>query len=78
MAESRFAIFLSLLGILPMRWYNWCSAQCSSLTGKIGDQSEVGQGKRVVTELVQPYVGSGRVIVTGRFYTSIGLARTAT
>lgn len=44
-------------------------------TGKKGEEPEVGQGKRVVLDLLKPYFGSGRIVVTDRFYTSIGLAQ---
>lgn len=44
-------------------------------TGKLpGNLSEKNQGYRVVSDLVQPYHGSGRGITTDNFFTSVALA----
>ncbi|XP_039444771.1 piggyBac transposable element-derived protein 4-like [Culex pipiens pallens] len=42
-------------------------------TGKVGNTAEVGQGKRVVLQLTEPYIGSGRRVVFDNFFTSIPL-----
>lgn len=42
--------------------------------GKINNKPEVNQGKRVVTQLVQPFYNSGRRVTFDNFFTSIPLA----
>lgn len=44
-------------------------------TGKEGDKPEVGQGTRVVMDLVRPYAGSCRTVACDRFFTGVDLAR---
>ena len=44
-------------------------------TGKIGNSPETSQGKRVVRELSQKYLGTGRNITTDNFFTTLQLAK---
>lgn len=43
--------------------------------GKEGEKPEKGQTERVVLQLVEPYVDSGRTIITDRHYTAPSLAK---
>lgn len=46
---------------------------CISISGKVDKTPEIGQGKRVVLQLTEPYIGSGRRVVFDNFFTSIPL-----
>lgn len=43
--------------------------------GQIGRTPEIGQGERVVLQLVEPYYGSGRNITADNFFSSLQLTR---
>jgi hypothetical protein len=44
-------------------------------TGMISNQREINQGQRVVLDMVRPYFGSRRGVITYNFFTSIPLAQ---
>ena len=44
-------------------------------TGKTGSSTETNQGERVVRELSQEFLNSGRSITCGNFFTALSLAK---